>query len=224
MTKKKIERVGARQGYDLWSDTYDVTPNPVVAMDSRHTIKLLAPAQNELILDAGCGTGRNLKQLREAGSKPIGIDFSEGMLRVARREHSDVPLALADIEQPLPFVTATFDAVLCALIGEHLSNLSAVFREFYRLLKQHGRLIFSVYHPAMSAAGIEANFERSGIEYRLGAVHYSVDEHVRLLEDVGFSEIRVLEFDGDQELVRLVPSAIKYLDSPVLLVLSATKQ
>jgi SAM-dependent methyltransferase len=193
-------------------------------MDSRHTIKLLAPAQNELILDAGCGTGRNLKQLREAGSKPVGIDFSEGMLRVARREHSDVPLALADLEQPLPFVTATFDAVLCALIGEHLSNLSAVFREFYRLLKQHGRLIFSVYHHAMSAAGIEANFERSGIEYRLGAVHYSVDEHVHLLEDVGFSEIRVLEFDGDQELVRLVPSAIKYLDSPVLLVLSATKQ
>lgn len=224
MTKKKIERVGARHGYDLWSDTYDVTPNPVVAMDSRHTIELLAPAPNELILDAGCGTGRNLKQLREAGSKPIGIDFSEGMLSVARRQHPDAPLALADLEQSLPFVTATFDAVLCALIGEHLNNLSAVFREFYRVLRNDGRMIFSVYHPAMSAAGIEANFERSGIEYRLGAVHYSVEEHIQLLEDGGFSDIRVREFDGDQELVRLAPSAIKYLDSPVLLVLSATKQ
>ena len=224
MNKKKIERVNAQDGYDLWSETYDATPNPVVAMDSRHTIKLLAPVQNELILDAGCGTGRNLKQLRQAGSKPIGIDFSEGMLRVARRGHPDVPLALADLEHPLPLMNATFDAVLCALIGEHLSNLSAVFRDFYRVLKNNGRLIFSVYHPVMSAAGIEANFALSGIEYRLGAVHYSVDEHIQLLEDGGFSEIRVLEFDGDEELVRLVPSAIKYLDSPVLLVLSAIKE
>lgn len=223
MNKKKVERVGARQGYDLWSDMYDVTPNPVVAMDSRHTITLLAPGKNELILDAGCGTGRNLKPLLQAGGKPIGIDFSEGMLSVAHREHPDVPLALADLEQTLPFVTTTFDAVLCALIGEHLSNLSAVFHEFHRVLKRGGRLIFSVYHPAMSAAGIEANFERSGIEYRLGAIHYSVDEHIHLLEDGGFSEIRAREFDGDEELVRLEPSAIKYLGSPVLLVLSAIK-
>jgi len=223
MINKKIERVGARQGYDLWSDTYDLTPNPVVAMDSRHTIKLLAPAQNELILDAGCGTGRNLNQLLQAGRKPFGIDFSEGMLSVARREYPNVPLALADLEQPLPFANGTFYAILCALIGEHLSNISAVFREFYRVLKNGGRLTFSVYHPAMSAAGIEANFERPGIEYRLGAVHYSVDQHIHLLGDAGFSEIRAREFDGDEELVRLVPSAIKYLGSPVLLVLSATK-
>jgi ubiquinone/menaquinone biosynthesis C-methylase UbiE len=223
MVKKKIERINAREGYDLWSESYDVTPNPVVAMDSRHTINLLAPTKDELILDAGCGTGRNLKLLLQAGSNPVGIDFSEGMLSVAHREHPAVPLALADLEQPLPFANATFDAVLCALIGEHLSKLSAVFHEFYRVLKKGGRLIFSVYHPAMSAAGIEANFERSGIEYRLGAVHYSVDEHIHLLEDEGFSEIRVREFDGDDELVSLVPSAIKYLDSPVLLVLSAIK-
>jgi hypothetical protein len=43
MSSKKIKRVDARVGYDLWSDTYDSTPNPVVAMDSRHSIKQLAP-------------------------------------------------------------------------------------------------------------------------------------------------------------------------------------
>ncbi|HSB11469.1 MAG TPA: class I SAM-dependent methyltransferase [Blastocatellia bacterium] len=223
MTKKEIQRVGAREGYDLWSQTYDVTPNPVVAMDSRHTIKLLAPCEGEVILDAGCGTGRNLKQLFSAGSRPIGIDFSLGMLKVAGREHPDAPLALADLEQPLPFASATFDAVLCALIGEHLSNLSSVLGEFLRVLRKGGRLVFSVYHPAMSAAGIEANFERLGIEYRLGAVHYSVEEHIRLLEDTGLADIGVSEFSGDQELARSVPAAAKYLNFPVLLVLRATK-
>jgi ubiquinone/menaquinone biosynthesis C-methylase UbiE len=220
---KRTQRVGARQGYDLWSETYDSTPNPVVAMDARHTLPLLAPKQGELILDAGCGTGRNLKRLLLTGSIPIGIDFSDGMLRVARRGHPDAPLAIADLQQPLPFKDASFDAVLCALIGEHLSELLDVLREFFRILKKNGRLVFSVYHPVMSAAGIEANFEQAGVEYRLGAVHYSVEQHLRLVEDAGFAEIRVNEFRGDEELVRSAPAAVKYLNSPILLVLTAMK-
>ena len=221
---KRIERVIARKGYDLWSETYDSTPNPVVAMDSRHTIGRLAPADRELILDAGCGTGRNLGRLFLSGSRPIGIDFSFGMLRVARRTHPDAPLAMADLEKPLPFRDGTFDAVLCALIGEHLVELRMVFFEFFRVLKTKGRVVFSVYHPVMSAAGIEANFERSGVEYRLGAVHYSVEEHIRMLKKAGFDDVHSHEFFGDEELVRSLPAAAKYLNSPVLLVLVGTKE
>jgi malonyl-CoA O-methyltransferase len=218
-----VKHVGTQQGYNLWSEIYDATPNPVVSMDSRHTIKYLAPARGELILDAGCGTGRNLKQLIVTGSEPIGIDFSFGMLKVARHEIPDAKVAMANLEQPLPFRESSFDAVLCALIGEHLSELAGVLQEFWRILKRRGRLVFSVYHPAMSAAGIEANFEHSGIEYRLGAIHYSVSEHIRLFEDAGFNEIGVQEFHGDDQLIRSVPSASKYLDFPVLLILGAIK-
>ena len=224
MAGKKIERVGARDGYDLWSETYDTTPNPVVALDARYTIKLLAPRQGEMILDAGCGTGRHLKQLVLAGSEPVGIDFSHGMLRVAHRNSPQPPTALTDLEGPLPFKTGAFDAVLCALIGEHLGKLPAVLREFHRLLKPRGRLVFSVYHPEMSAAGIEANFEKGGVEYRLGAFHYTVQEHVDIFQRAGFAGIVVREFSGDEELVRSVPAAAKYLGFPVLLVLTGRKQ
>jgi ubiquinone/menaquinone biosynthesis C-methylase UbiE len=223
MAEKKIERVSVRDGYDLWSETYDSTPNPVVTMDSRYTIELLAPQKEELILDAGCGTGRNLKKLLHAESRPVGIDFSLGMLKVAHRNWPNAKLTVADLEQSLPFKSGSFDAILCALIGEHLSELRLVLDEFYRVLTPGGRVVHSVYHPAMSAAGIEANFERLGVEYRLGAIHYEVEDQVRHLQDAGFVEINVREFKGDEELAGSVAGAAKYLNSPVLLILTAKK-
>jgi ubiquinone/menaquinone biosynthesis C-methylase UbiE len=101
---KKVERVSVEQGYDLWSDSYDTTPNPVVAMDARHTLKLLAPQQGERILDAGCGTGRNLQPIAQAGSQAFGLDFSHGMLKVARRKLPQVPLLRADLQRAFPLI------------------------------------------------------------------------------------------------------------------------
>src|SRR5262245_37942555 len=163
---KKIQRVGVEEGYDLWAETYDATPNPIVAMDARHTIDLLAPKSGELILDAGCGTGRNIPPLLAAASLPVGLDFSHGMLRVAKRKCSSVPFLRADLQREFPFCAACFDAVLCALIGEHLTDLETVFQEIYRVLKPKGRFVFSVYHPELAASGKEANFDRENVEYR----------------------------------------------------------
>ena len=66
MALERSRRIDARQGYDLWSETYDETPNPVVAMDVRHTLPLLAAGPGERILDAGCGTGRNFETMLQA--------------------------------------------------------------------------------------------------------------------------------------------------------------
>jgi len=57
---KKTRRVSAHEGYDLWAETYDETPNPVLAMDARHTLDALAPKPDEHVLNGGCGTERHL--------------------------------------------------------------------------------------------------------------------------------------------------------------------
>jgi SAM-dependent methyltransferase len=221
---KETRRVGAREGYDLWAETYDETPNPVVAMDTRYTLDVLSPRPGELILDAGCGTGRHLGPLLRARSNPVGVDFSRGMLRIARRNYPEVPLALVDLQRPLPFENERFDAVLCALIGEHLDELPLALREMHRVLIAGGRLVFSVYHPEMAAAGKEANFERAGVEYRLGTYRYTVEDYANLLEDAGFDDLARHEFLGEDWLVSSVPSATKLLDFPVLLVFEARKK
>jgi len=90
---KETRHVGAREGYDLWAETYDETPNPVVAMDARYTLDVLSSRPKELILDAGCGTGRHLGSLLRARSNPVGVDFSRGMLEIARRNYPEVSCA-----------------------------------------------------------------------------------------------------------------------------------
>ena len=185
---------------------------------------VLAPEPGEQILDAGCGTGRHLGPLLLAGSEPVGVDFSRGMLDVARHNHPGVPLIPADLQGPLRFEHRRFDAVLCALIGEHLDELPLALREMHRVLKKDGRLVFSVYHPEMAAAGKEAHFERGGVEYRLGALRYTAADYVDLLRATGFDEPDRHEFLGDERLVEEVPSAAGLLGFPVLLVLEARKR
>ncbi len=220
---KRVQRPGVRAGYDQWSETYDTTANPLVALDRRYTLTLLRPGVGERILDAGCGTGWNLRSLVLAGSKPVGIDFSRGMLTVAQRNTPTVPLAQADLNRELPVRKRVFAAVLCALVGEHLTNLPLTFRELRASLTPGGRLVFSVFHPEMAVAGIEANFERCGVEYRLGAYRYTVDDYLNVIEDCGFRDVKSHEFYGDDDLVNEVPWATKYLGRSLLLAIEARK-
>ena len=221
--RKQTMRVGVRDGYDLWAESYDETPNPVVAMDARHTLGILDPRPGERILDAGCGTGRNLKRLVEAGARAVGVDLSTGMLAVARRAVPGAPALAADIQHALPFRPGTFDAALCALIGEHLDDLGGTFREAFAALRPGGRYVFSVYHPAMAAAGKEANFERDGVEYRLGAVRHTTDDYLAALATAGFRDVAAHEYAGDDVLARELAVAARYVDFPLLLVLAASK-
>jgi SAM-dependent methyltransferase len=219
----KVERPGIRAGYDAWSETYDQTANPLVALDRRHTLGLLKPAAGERILDAGCGTGGNLRALLRAGCWPLGLDFSRGMLAVARRSLGAVGLAQADLGGELPVRPGAFHAVLCALVGEHLAAPGRFFAEARAALQPGGRFVFSVFHPELAAAGIEANFERAGIEYRLGAHRHSVDDYLGALEDAGFAGPTAHEFPVDPALAGEVPAARKYLGRPLLLTIEAVR-
>jgi len=220
---KKVKRPGVSKGYDLWSETYDTTDNPLVSLDRRVTLPLLDPKPDECVLDAACGTGQHLQSIAEACGRPIGLDFSRAMLRVARQRVPRVPLVYADLEEELPFLTEDFEAILCALAGEHLRNLPVFFRGAFAALKPKGRLVFSVFHPAMVAAGLESNFERAGVEYRLGAQRHTVQDYLDAAACAGFCKATAREFHGDAQLVQEIPWAAKYSGRPMLLVLQALK-
>ncbi|MGP4015830.1 class I SAM-dependent methyltransferase [Saccharopolyspora sp. 5N708] len=219
----QLQDIQTKAGYDLWASSYEQTPNPVVAVDARHSLGLLAPGRGERILDAGCGTGRNLAAMLDAGAAPQGIDFSPGMLAVARRRHPDVPLFEADLQGEIPFADGEFDAVYCALLGEHLDHPDRAVAEFYRVLRPGGRLVFSVFHPTMAATGMSAQFENDGTAYKLVAHPYTVEDYEGWLAQAGFTEVERHEVVGDDQMVSDVPWASWLVGKPILLVLRAEK-
>jgi SAM-dependent methyltransferase len=175
------------------------------------------------VLDAGCGTGAHLAALATARSRAVGLDFSRGMLRVARRNAPRAALVQADLDREFPVRRRAFDAVLSALVSEHLADLRRFFQESFAVLRRGGRLVFSAFHPELARSGVEANFERDGTEYRLGAERYTVDDYLAHIEDAGFRILDWRDHRCDDRLVDEVPWAAKYLGRPLLLLVRAER-
>jgi SAM-dependent methyltransferase len=145
------------------------------------------------------------------------------MLRVAQQAAPGAALAQADLNREFPVQRGCFDAVLSALVSEHLCDLRRFFAETFAALRSGGRFIFSAFHPQLALGGIEANFEQDGTEYRLGAERYTVDDYLNHITEAGFREVTWREYQGDQSLVEEVPWAGKYLGRPLLLLIHAER-
>jgi SAM-dependent methyltransferase len=109
------------------------------------------------------------------------------------------------------------------LVSEHLTDLRRFFREAFTALRRGGRFVFSAFHPELACAGVEANFERDGTEYRLGAQRYRVDDYLNHIADAGFRRLVWREYVGDARLVEELPPAAKYLGRPLLLLICAER-
>jgi ubiquinone/menaquinone biosynthesis C-methylase UbiE len=100
---------------------------------------------NALILDAGCGTGLNLRHL-PAGS--VGVDINPRNIELLKQRLPQHTVLEGDVEA-LPFADGSFGTVLCTEVIEHIPDPSAALAEYRRVLQPGGVLIGSV--PARSA-------------------------------------------------------------------------
>lgn len=111
-------------------------------------LNLLGSVAGRRVLDAGCGSGPLLADLRERGASVAGFDASPAMVRIARERLGDeADLQVADLTQPLPYDDAVFDDALAVLVLHYLEDWSQPLGELRRVLKPGGRLVVVVNHP-----------------------------------------------------------------------------
>jgi SAM-dependent methyltransferase len=99
--------------------------------------------QDLLILDAGCGTGLMLQELRPLGTAE-GVDISDEALQFCRKRGLD-NVRNADLLD-LPFAAEHFDVVTALDVLEHLDDDTGALQEFRRVLKPGGRIF--IFAPA----------------------------------------------------------------------------
>ncbi len=100
-------------------------------------------------MDAGCGPGAYAEWLADRGAEVVAFAVSEKMVRLAReRLGTKASVLQADFDLPLDFLEdESFEFVLSALAMDYVSDWDRVFGECRRVLRQGGRLVFSVEHP-----------------------------------------------------------------------------
>jgi len=97
------------------------------------------------ILDAGSGSGDPAsKYLDKAGLKVTGIDISDTMLEMAKKNVPNADFIKKDILE-LDFKDETFDGVISVFTLFHIpkERHKDVFQNFYRVLKQGGIMLIN---------------------------------------------------------------------------------
>ena len=141
---------------------------------------LARSGRTPLILDAGCGTGNNLRHLARYG-RAVGVDISEQALLFCRSR--GVAAARAEL-LALPFPDGRFDCVTSLDVIYHrwVPDDAAAVREMARVLRPGGLLLLRV--PALRALwGAHDEAVHSRHRYRRSEVR-------RLLEGAGLSVLR----------------------------------
>jgi ubiquinone/menaquinone biosynthesis C-methylase UbiE len=96
------------------------------------------PGAGKTILDLGCGTGRCLTKITEAGHRAVGLDLSYAMLRSIEAKNELAPdkcLLILCSAIHIPLQDKSIDGITCFGTLHHVSSPQLAIQESCRLLK-----------------------------------------------------------------------------------------
>ncbi len=153
-----------------------------------------------VVLDFGAGTGWLSKALAFIECRPIAVDVSDAALAIGRRAFEADPVAAGlaidwrrfDGER-LPLEDGSVDRIVCYDSFHHVADQAGTLREFHRVLREDGRVVFHEPGPQHSKAPV------SQFEMR----HHGVIENDIVLEDI-WRQAEALGFTG----LRVAPATL----------------
>jgi len=133
----------ARAGHQQMSDPWHCFVSPT-GLRHRRWLHRLALSSGMTFLEVGCGSGALTDSISSnTGAAGFAIDISPSSIagqlaRRGNRQSFDVAVASA---LELPFADATFDALVCTDLVEHLPDPAAFYEQTARVVKPGGQLL-----------------------------------------------------------------------------------
>lgn len=110
--------------------------------DYKYIDKFIQSLNGKMVLDVGCGVGEDCKYIDQKGLYAIGIDLSEGMLRIAKDKYPNGRFQSMDMTN-ITYPANSFDGIIsnCSLFHIPVELLHQTLESFKRVLKPNGKLL-----------------------------------------------------------------------------------
>jgi ubiquinone/menaquinone biosynthesis C-methylase UbiE len=137
----------AQAHYDRWAGAY--ARSRLLPSLQKKASAELRPRAGDRVLDVACGAGALVVEMAPRVDRAVGVDLSEGMLRIARSRLLAAADArrLANVEflqgpsDALPFDDGSFTALVCTTALHHFPDPQRSIDETARVLAPGGRLV-----------------------------------------------------------------------------------
>jgi cytosine/adenosine deaminase-related metal-dependent hydrolase/ubiquinone/menaquinone biosynthesis C-methylase UbiE len=181
--------------FDSWAEVYDTQPNPLLSLELRILGSRLGDIRGLDILDAGCGTGRWLRELADRGPRSlIGVDISPAMLLLAgtKLDHScDLRLGSC---AALPVGNAATDMLLSSFVVSYLDDLDAFAQEVDRVARPGATVFLSDMHPDTEARyNWKRGFQAGGSDTQIHGRRWSLHQITQAFQARGFKVVSLME-------------------------------
>jgi ubiquinone/menaquinone biosynthesis C-methylase UbiE len=178
MTKKRDTIVEG--GYNRIAQSYQDQRNRFHNREDLERLLVLLP-KNPKVLDAGCGAGVPVaKFLTERGCRVIGVDLSQKMIELARKNVPGAEFIKREMTE-LEFEENSFDGLTAFYSVIHVprEKHAELLQNFHRILKPGGVMLIS-----MGAGEWEGIEEFHGVEMFWS--HYGPERSLELIKQAGF--------------------------------------
>lgn len=189
-------------------------------------LALLPISGQEVVLDAGCGSGYFLLPLAKklTRGQAMALDLSGGVMQkaieTAQQEGLPITFLAGDVEE-LPFADRTFDMVMANHMLYHAPDIPRAIGELYRILKKGGWFLATTNSRTTMKELESLHLRALGLSHRrleLPHNRFSLENGERFLRS-HFPEVTMrpfpdsLEFTEAEPLLRYYASGFIYLNA-----------
>ncbi len=202
------------KAYSAWAPHYDSDRNLTRDLDAEVTRRLLGSDRIPVIVEAGCGTGKNTGYFSQIADEVRALDFSEGMLEVARTRvtSQNVHFHQADLSSDWPRLANRAHLVSFNLVLEHIEALTPAIRQAAESLAPGGRIFISELHPFKQYQSSQARFlNADGQEVKVQAYTHHVSDFFGAAGECGLVPVRFNEWWHPDDQAGSVPRLATFL-------------